>query len=245
MGKTEFDDIIDNLRDNLELLSYAGITDVPALSTSRPSQAKKSPPPPAAGTTRTEAPAEWTYIENPEQTLSSAVVAGPGRKALAFGIWHTGSKICFISGETLTGSTVAPFSGSIGNQLELTVNWVAGELKLPSFSSMTRYLSFGSGPSDPKKIDEAYAEFGARLKKEAEKNNMSIAVIFGHEACGALLGSTDVRKLRGKVHHSGSLLIIPTWGLADLQKDPSMKNKTKRAEAMDDMKIAIAEAGKV
>lgn len=245
MGNTELDDIIDNLRDNLELLSYVGITDVPALPTGRPSQAKNSPPPPAADRIKTEAPVEWTYIENPEPALSSASMAGPGKKTLAFGIWHASSKICFISGETLTDSTVAPFSGPIGNQLELTVNWVAGELKLPSFNSMARYLCCGSGPSDPKKTDEAYAEFGARLKKEAEKNSMAIAVLFGHEACGALLGSTDVRKLRGKVYRSGSLLIIPTWGLADLQKDPSMKNKTKRAEAMADMKISIAEAEKV
>lgn len=245
MGNMEYDDIINNLRDNLELLSYAGIIDIPALPTVRPSQAQKSPQPPSANEIKTEAPVEWTYVENPDQTLASASVAGPGKKALAFGIWHAGSKICFISGETLTDGTVAPFSGSIGNQLELTVNWVAGELKLPSFNSMTRYLCCGSGPSDPKKVDEAYAEFGARLKKEAEKNSMTIAVIFGGEACGALLGSTDVRRLRGKVHRSESLLIIPTWGLADLQKDPSMKNKTKRAEAMDDMTIAIAETGKV
>lgn len=245
MGKTEFDDIIDNLRDHLEFLNHAGVTDVPVMLKGRPGQAQMSPPQTSTKEIKTETPAEWTYIENPEPALTAASMAGPGRKALAFGIWHSGSKICFISGETLTDSTVAPFSGSIGNQLELTVNWVAGELKLPSFSSMTRYLCCGSGPSDPKKINEAYAEFGARLRKEAEKKSMTIAVLFGHEACGALLGSTDVKGLRGKVHRSGSLLIIPTWGLADLQKDPSMKNKTKRAEAMDDMKIAIAEAGKI
>ncbi len=244
MVKLEYDDIIDNLRDNLELMSYAGITDLPFQPAGRPSQAQ-NPPSPSASRIKTEAPAEWTYIENPEPAFSPASLTGPDKKVLAFGIWHAGSKICFISGETLTDSAGAPFSGPIGTQLELTVNWVAGELKLPFFSSMARYLFCGSGPSDPKKVDEAYAEFGARLKKEAEKNRMTIAVLFGHEACGALLGSTDVRKLRGKVHNLGTLLIIPTWGLADLQKDPSMKNKAKRAEAMDDIKIAIAEAGKV
>lgn len=218
-----YNEIIENLRDHLELLSYAGITEIPVLPGSR----------------TPKAPAGWALIEDPEPPFFVAAPAGPDKQILAFGIWHGGTNLCFISGETLTGGTKEPFSGSTRTQMELLVNWIAGELRLPAFDSMSKYLCCGSGPKEQLKVDGAYAEFGARLKKELGKNRLSIIALFGREACGALLGSTDVDRLRGRFHKSGDLIIMPTWGIDDMVKNPTLKRQT-----MADMKMVIAEAGK-
>lgn len=238
MDKTEYDDIIDNLRDNLELLSYAGITGIPAVPAGRPSQVPGQPSP-SSNRIKTEAPVEWTYIENPEPAFSAASLTGPDKKALAFGMWHSGTRLCFISGETLTGKEAEPFSGPVRNQMALLINWIAGELRLSTFDSMSRYLCFASGPSEAKETDGAYPDCGGRLRKEMEKNRVTIVALLGRDACGALLGSTDVSRLRGRFHRSGDLLIMPTWGPDDLLKDAELKKQTKA-----DMLMVIAEAGK-
>lgn len=237
MDKTEYDDIIDNLRDNLELLSYAGITGIPAVPAGRQSQAPDQPSP-SSNRIKTEAPVEWTYIENPEPAFSAASLTGPDKKVLAFGMWHAGTKLCFISGETVTGKG-EPFSGTVRNQMALLINWVAGELKLATFDSMSRYLCCASGPSEARERTGAYSGCGARIRKEMEKNRMTIVALLGSDACGALLGSTDVSRLRGRFHKSGDLLIMPTWGPDDLLKDADLKRQTKA-----DMLMVIAEAGK-
>lgn len=239
MDKTEYDDIIDNLRDNLELLSYAGITGIPAVPAGRPGEARKSPPPPAANGIKTGAPVEWTYIEDPEPAFSAASLTGPDKKVLAFGMWHSGTRLCFISGETLTDKEAEPFSGAVRNQMALLINWIAGELRLATFDSMSRYLCFASGPSEANETDGAYPGCGSRLRQEMEKNRMTIVALLGRDACGALLGSTDVSRLRGRFHKSGDLLIMPTWGPDDLLKDAALKKQTKA-----DMLMVIAEAGK-
>lgn len=240
MNKTDYDDIIDNLKDSLELLSYSGITDIPGLPGSRPALATHPPEErimaDAAAPVR---PAEWTFIENPEPPFLPSSLTGPGTTVFAFGMWHAGTRLCFIAGENITDSGAEPFSGPTGNQMELIVNWMAGLLKLAPFHSMSRYTCYGSGPSDAKEAKDAYAGCGASLKNEIEKNSLGIAVLFGKEACGALLGTMDVKRLRGRFHKSGDLLIMPTWGPVDLLKDASLKKETKA-----DMLMVIDEAKK-
>ena len=240
MNRTDYDDIIDNLKDSLELLSYSGITDIPGLSGSR--TVLVSHPPEErimADAPAPVRPAEWTFIENPEQPFSPSSLTGTDIKVFAFGIWHAGTKLCFIAGENITDSGAEPFSGPTGNQMELIVNWMAGLLKLAPLDSMSRYICYGSGPSDAKEAKDAYAGCGARIKKEIEKNSLRIAVLFGKEACCALLGRMDVKRLRGRFHKSGNLLIMPTWGPVDLLKDTSLKKETKA-----DMLMVVDEAKK-
>ncbi|OGQ06857.1 MAG: hypothetical protein A2W38_06425 [Deltaproteobacteria bacterium RBG_19FT_COMBO_58_16] len=62
-----------------------------------------------------------------------------------------------------------------------------------------------------------------------------MVVIFGPVAAGAFLGSSDVRKLRGRVHDIDGLSAIATHSPGDILKDKLLKKETH-----DDLLMALA-----
>jgi len=95
--------------------------------------------------------------------------------------------------------------------------------------------SFADGPTD-----EVIASCKGFLEDDlAALAGAKVVVALGAEASYALLGRRDVAELRGRFHELGGIKVMPTYGVGEMLKDPSLKKP-----AWDDLRAVIKELGK-
>lgn len=213
MDDKDYREIIDKLRDGLELLRLSGIHHIP--------KAEKAEPPclPCID--------KWVIAEGapPDREVCPAHGA---LKGVALGLWAKG-KAAYLYGGLFAGED--RFCGEQAGQIERIIDWVSKEAGT-SYASIELYRCYAfrcSGFS----IEEAAKELAPYILKRLE--GVSVVSAFGDAASFALLGSS-VDGLRGKLHKARNFLVAPTHGAEKL-----LKNQTLKKETMEDLKLVIKE----
>ena len=114
---------------------------------------------------------------------------------VAFAIWLLAGAVAFVEGARV-GQPGALFGAAHIAQLEKLAVWMSGKLGIKkSFSAKHGWT--GEYPTP---------EAGAKaLAGELRANPPRMVVTLGPVAAGALLGSSDVKTLRGRFHDLGAL----------------------------------------
>lgn len=130
------------------------------------------------------------------------------------------------------------FDGETGDLLRKTIQWLAAGVKNEKFKTEgDAYVSYAvKCPDAADCIDEAAHACKPLLEKELGAVNPKCIVAFGETAALALMGSRDVKGLRGRVHTIEGAKLIISHSLADILKSPELKN-----EARADMKLVLKE----
>ena len=209
----ELSSIIDGLARRLDFLEYAGVRDLPVAI--RPPEPSGAPDEPAPGEVR---------HEDSSPMEAQALVEEHG--TVAFAIWRLAGVAAFVEGVSVSGGGGEFFSPAHTAQFEKLAGWMSGELGIKEVFS-ARHGWRGEYPAP---------EAGAHaVADELRKNPPRMVVTLGPVAAGALLGSSDVRKLRGRVHDIDGLSAIATHSPGDILKDKLLKKETH-----DDLLMALA-----
>jgi len=133
------------------------------------------------------------------------------------------------------------FQGEAGVQLQKIIQWMAGVSKNARFKSAgDAYVSYAvKCPEAAACVDEAAIACKPLLEKELNAVNPKVVVALGKTAALALIGSSDVKGLRGRVHALPGARLIVTHSLEEILKNPELKK-----EAWADMELALMEISK-
>ncbi|MBI5827835.1 MAG: uracil-DNA glycosylase [Deltaproteobacteria bacterium] len=226
-GRAEYRKIVENLINRLEYLLSSGITEVPV--------------------ERGESPEGGQGIEDPLESLDKEIAG-----CRACGLRHGGARpvagagnpmpvIMFIGGcPTVEDEEKGrPFSGSDGAQLEKIIAWMSTKA---GFGREEAYLchavkcrpASGKVPS----AEEAGA-CKSLLERQIKALAPKVIVALGPVAAGSILGSPDVKGLRGRFHAFNGIKVMPTYDPAELLKRPALKKETET-----DMLMVIEEIKK-
>lgn len=206
----ELSSIIDGLARHLEFFEYAGVKDLPVAAWSpEPESAPDEPAP------------DEVSREVSDEASSPVEEHGP----VAFAIWRLGGEVAFVEG-VRAGQAGALFGAAHIAQLERLAVWMSGELGIKKGFSATNGWT-GEYPT-PEAGWQAVAG-------ELHANQPRMVVTLGPVAARALLGSSDVKTLRGRFHDIGALSAVATHSLGDIIEDKLLKKETH-----DDLLMALA-----
>ncbi|MBI5827793.1 MAG: uracil-DNA glycosylase [Deltaproteobacteria bacterium] len=214
-GRAEYRKIVENLIGRLEYLLSSGITEVPV----------ERGEPPEGG------PAAKDPLEALSQEISGCRACGLrnwGARPVA-GAGNPSPVIMFIGGcpTVEDEENGRPFSGNDGAQLERIIAWMSTKA---GFEREEAYLchavkcrpASGKVPS----AEEAGA-CKSLLERQIKALSPKVIVALGPVAAGLILGSPDVKGLRGRFHAFNGIKVMPTYDPAELLKKPALKKETE------------------
>lgn len=226
-GRAEYRKIVENLIGRLEYLMSSGITEVPI----------------ERGRTPEGGPGAQDPIEALYEEIAGCGACGlrrGGARPVA-GAGNPRPVIMFIGGfPTVEDEEKGrPFSGNDGAQLERIMAWMSTQA---GFGMDEAYLCHavkcrplsGKAPSS----EEAGA-CKALLERQIKALAPRVIVALGPVAAGSILGSADVKGLRGRFHALNGIRVMPTYDPTELLKKPALKKET-----MEDMLLVIEELKK-
>lgn len=221
-GRSEYKKIVENLIGRLEYLLSSGITGVPV----------EPGAPPEGG----------PVMEDPLGSLEKEI-AGCGacglRRGSARPVAGAGGQrpvIMFVGGFPTAGDEEEgrPFSGGDGVQLEKIIAWMSTKA---GFGRDEAYLCHAVKCAPPSGKAPSREEAGACrpiLERQVKALAPRVIVALGPVAAGSILGSADVKGLRGRFHAFNGIKVMPTYGPAELLENPALKKETQ-----EDMLLVI------
>lgn len=212
--RKEYNEIIEGLRQNLELMLSSGILEVPC--------------PPTGQKASVSAPSEFL-----EEACKKCRLGNAGRSPVS-GAGSVRALLAFIGG--LPGeSSGEPFGGEEGALL-------AKMIEAMGLNRKDVYLSYAvkcrAGAQPPPYDEEAFS-CRPNLEKELGDVSPKIVVAFGPLASLSLLGSSDVGALRGVFHKYGDMKVMATYEPSLLIKNPNLKK-----DAWQDLQLVMKELKK-
>jgi uracil-DNA glycosylase len=153
-----------------------------------------------------------------------------------FGAGGDNARLVFIRDSADKNSADSPFAGDEGEQLLKILNWIVDKTDGKLASEKDAYVTYGVKCVARGAPDEAYLKCSRILRKELAcvTADAAIILVLGQGPALSLLGSTDVKKLRGRVHNFGKARLIATHGLVDIINASELKK-----EAQADFQLAI------
>lgn len=206
----EYNEILDSIRDYLDFYYNSGILHISKTSAPAPDM-------------EAEIAEDWTVTEGFDMEKGFGAV---------FGVWKSGEALFVDAVEAAPGG--APFSGEEGEQLEKIIRWFAGEIDASPIDMNPSYTCSVLKKDPPFDPLEAIRKVEPLLRRYIEGVSPRLVVAFGPLAADALLGSSDIQKIRGRFHPYGSCKLIPTHGLSDMVRNQALKKET-----FEDMKTVI------
>lgn len=225
-GRTEYRKIVENLIGRLEYLLSSGITEVPVERGALPeADAAKGP---------LEALAEEIAGCGPCALRREGVrpVAGAGGPRPV---------IMFVGGSPTAEDEEKgrPFSGDDGVQLEKIIAWMSAQAGFGREDAhLCHAVKCRPGSGKAPSAGEA-AACRALLERRIAALAPRVIVALGPVAAGSILGSPDVKGLRGRFHAFNGIKVMATHGPAELLEKPALKKAT-----MEDMLLVIEELKK-
>jgi len=180
----------------LEFLDYAGVADLPASAWTPPKAPVEAPPAPV--------------VKAPQAQPAPAAPA-----PVAFAIWRLGALVAFVEGLAAPAGDGPLFSREHGGQFERLAKWMAGELGVEGFSVKEGWSGRYQG-----------ADAGAKaVTEQLSKDPPRMVVALGPVAAEAMLGRSDVKALRARVHDIDGMSVVATHSPALMLKDPARKKE--------------------
>lgn len=218
----EYENALTGLRNSLELMRASGINELYCTLDAAPKEA----------TLR----ASSALDDLQKEALScTACALGTPSALRAPGSGNPKARVVFVRGVADKDSAVEPFAGEEGKQLLKIIQWMAKESGAALTSDKNAYVCFAVKCAARGELPvESVKKCSALLKKELSAISPAIAVLLGPVAASAMLGSADIKSLRGRVRNAGELRLVATHGLIDMIKSLELKK-----EAQADLQLVI------